>query len=482
MALLSALPMMAAHSDDIRIKNLSVSQQGDVCVVSMDLDLAELELRRNEQVLVTPIISCPSAEQEVQLPTVVFSGRNMHYVYLRGGQTLASGKSRYNILEEQRRDNGHQQLYSYLQSVPLQKWMMAKDAAVRLVVDNCGCGVVGASEAGEPLALNLNPAANMVVVPFPTPDPSKRKPTHHNGRARVQFEVNRTELHTSPYICKSGQYIDNRKQLQIIDDSIAYALRDPNVEIESISICGYASPESPYDHNDYLATNRSRALSEYIAHKYSLPMERCHYSAVPENWAEFREYTVNARDITEGQRAELLMLIDRPCYGPADYDAKETTLKTDPRFAQLYKTKILPDWFPKFRCTMFDITTQLKPLTPVQLREVMEKTPGLMSLDEIYLVACSYDHGTPEFLHAMEVALKEYPDDPVANLNAASIAVEREDYTAAAQYLKKAGECDEANVLRGIIATNDGDYKAARAYFEKAGRCPEAQRNLNLLK
>lgn len=464
----------------ITSRNVTLTPSAGDLVVNMDFVLDKLTLGRNHQVFVTPFIENGAGTESVMLPTYVFSGRNMHYVYLRSGETKATGKTRYNIAREMYAPKGTNETVGYTQRVALEPWMLREDAVLRLSFDTCGCGrAIGESSLRQPLA--LNPVDRMLVVPFPTPDATVRKPINHHGEARVQFEVDKTVLHAEPYVCKSGQRIDNRAQLQVIDDSIRYALRDPNVEIESISICGYASPESPYDHNDYLATNRSRALSEYIAQKYSLPRERCHYSAVPENWAEFDTLVTKATDITEQQRADLRALIAQPCYGPSDYDAKETTLKTDARFAQLYKTKILPEWFPLLRCTRFDIRTQLKPLTPIQLRDVMAKTPELMSLDEIYLVANSYEHGSEGFLQAMKVALEQYPNDPVANANAAAVAIERKDYEAAEIYLKKAPATPETYVMHGIIATWKGDFAAAREWFEKAGNCPEAKRNLQLL-
>lgn len=477
------LPSQARKSEGrIAVRNVKAVQIGNDCAVSADIVLDELKLASNEQVLVTPLLESPSTGASVELPTILFNGRNMHYVYQREGVGRTIALNGYKVVDEQRRLNGAPQTYAYLQNVPLEPWMLNTDARLVFAYDVCGCGAFATRDLDNPYLLAFNPVERMLVAPFPTPDPSKRKPTHHNGRARVQFELDKTELHTAPYVCRNGQRIDNRQQLQVIDDSISYALQNPNVEIESITICGYASPESPYDHNDYLATNRSRALSEYIADKYRLPRERSHYSAVPENWVEFDSLARFSRDITEQQRSDLRQLIAKPCYGPADYDAKETTLKTDSRFAQLYKTKILPEWFPLLRCTQFTITTQLKPLTPLQLRDVMKKNPELMSLDEIYMVANSYDHGSAGFLEAMAVALKWYPNDPVANANAAALAIERKDYAAAETYLANAGQSPEANVLRGIVATYKGDYEAARRYFEQASSCPEAQRNLQLIK
>lgn len=480
---LATTSCLANKHDDgtIKISDLNAQRSGSNCLVSMQLILDSLHIRSNHQLFVTPYIESGDGKECVQLPSMLFSGRNMHYVYLRSGETKATGKTNYDVRKEIYHKGGAATV-NYAEATPLQSWMLNNDARLTVNIDTCGCGDLNGSSQHEPQLLSLNPVTRMITMPYPTPNVSgKGRIISHNGRARVQFEVNRIELHEQPYVCKSGQRIDNRKELKVIDDSIHYALNDPNVEIESITICGYASPETPYEHNNYLATNRSRALTEYIERKYQLPHERCTYTAVTENWAEFREQVIAAKDITEQQRKDLLELIDRPANSPAEYDQKEKELKTLPKFAKLYAQKILPVWFPHLRATSFTINTQLKPMSDIQLRDVMAKTPSLMSLDEIYRVATTYKHGSDEWQKAMAVALQEFPEDPTANCNAAALAIEQHDYSKAEKYLSKAGESEEANILRGIIYTNKGDYDKAREYFNKAGNTPEAQRNLRLI-
>ncbi len=335
-------------------------------------------------------------------------------------------------------------------------------------------------DLGNPFLLCLNPAPKMRSV-FITPEVTPLPVTAHEGKARVQFEVDRTELHAEPYLCRNGQRIDNRAQLRIIDDSVRYALSNPDVEIASIGVCGYASPESPYLHNEFLSTNRSRALAEYLGAKYNLPADRSTYSSVAENWGEFRQIVDTAKILTSRQRADLLALIDRPTYGPSDFDAKERELKTDPKFATLYRNIILPKWFPMLRATTFVINTRLKPMSDERLAEVMEKSPQMMSLNQMMRVARLYPEGSEKFNRAIETALKYYPDDRTANLNGAVAAIQCGEFDKATRLLKKAGDTPEAYNARGIIATHNGDFRLAGELFRKAGELPEALKNLNLL-
>ncbi len=288
-----------------------------------------------------------------------------------------------------------------------------------------------------------------------------------------------TYLLSELYTCRSGQKIDNRAELRTIDDSVHYALTNPNVEISRIEVTGYASPESPYTHNDYLATNRSKALADYLAAKYSLPSDRSAYGAVPENWGEFREQVLKSTELTDQQRRDLLELIDRPVYGPADYDAKEKELKTSPKFAKLYKSTILPKWFPRLRATKFAIRTRLKPMSDKQLAEIIKTNPELMNLNMMFRVARLYPEGSKEFNDVIAIAHKFNKDNPEANLNLAIAKMSADPDAEVLDLLNKAGDSPEANNARGAYWVRRADFDKAAEYFRLAGSLPEAAKNLN---
>lgn len=487
----AVMNMMAADDGGkIATSNVNVQQDGRKVVASFDIILDDVKLGSNHQLFVTPYLEDEN-NQKAFFPTVLVNGRNMQYVYERSGLNPDVRVRYNNINKVVRRKNGTVQHVSYTEAVAYDYWMHNKDLTFRLAVDSCGCGDMEGASMTDPVAISFAEPVPYIPVPSPveekkvykfytafiTPRVTEQPVGKHEGKARVQFEVNKTELHTEPYTCKSGQKIDNRQQLQIICDSIDYALSDPNVELANINVCGFASPESPYTHNEYLATNRSRALAEYISGRYSIPQENCTYNSVPENWAEFREQVLAATDITEKQREDLLELIDKQTYGPSDFDAKEKALKTDPRYAKLYKDKILPVWFPELRCTKFVISTRLKPASDEQLAEIIKKTPELLSLNQMFRVALLYPEGSKEFNETFETALRFYGDDPVANLNAAVAAIKAGEDDKAARFLSKAGNSPEAENARGVIAAHKGDLETALNYFKKAGALREAQLN-----
>lgn len=469
------------YNPGVNIRNLVVKQISRAEVsVNMQLEIADLNLGKNQQLYLTPSLFKESnADIHRVLPSVLVNGRNMHYVFLRDRKIAQN----YTLDSELLYKKGAKELLDYQQYVSLEDWMLDEDVSLTLTIDTCGCGRLKGKDLIT-MSVDLDPAKKMLILPYPKPVVEVEKIFVHHGRARVQFEVDRTELHAEPYKCKrDGKILDNREQLKIIEDSLHYALNTPHVELYSLSIIGYASPESPYLHNVELASGRSKALLEYIEDKFHLPAEKCSYDYVPENWGEFRDMVTDSTrtDITDEQRANLLELIDRQALLPEEYDAKETELKTSKKFSALYKNTLLPEWFPILRCTEFYIRTHLKPMSDEQLREVLETEPELMSLNQIYRVALTYEHASKEFHNAMKAALKYYPEDPTANVNAAALAIEDKNYKLAEEYLDKADNSDDALILRGIVATHRGNYDEARRLFGKAGARPEAQENLKIL-
>lgn len=479
--LLSACSLSKNNTGGIGVHNVSITADKGQTTVSMNIALDSLQLGNNRQLFVTPYLE-GADHQTALLPTVLVNGRNMQYVYERSGLTEKARETYHNINKVVKRLNGTTQSVGYLATVDLYPWMSRGEVTLRLSVDTCGCGMTVGNGLSDTLAtMNMNPAKQMRLA-YVTPPVTEQPVVAHEGKARVQFEVDSVTLHTSPYTCRNGQRIDNRTQLRIIDDSISYALSDPNVEIAAIRVCGYASPESPYVHNDYLATGRSRALSLYLSRRYSLPADRCTYSAVPENWEEFRQQVEEANELTDAQRKALLALIDRPAYGPSDYDAKERELKSSKIFSRLYREKILPVWFPRLRCTKFVINTRLRPMPDEKLAEIILTAPQLLTLNQMFRVARLYPEGSEAFNKTIATALRYYAQDPVANTNAAITAIKNGQLDIAEELLLKAGNLPEAENARGVLATFRGDYEAALLHFDAASSLPEAQKNKELLK
>lgn len=106
-----------------------------------------------------------------------------------------------------------------------------------------------------------------------------------------------------------------------------------------------------------------------------------------------------------------------------------------------------------------------------QGRIIIRENPKFLSLSEMYQVAISYPKGSKDFVDVFDIAVRMYPNDEVANLNAATVALSQKDLNAALKYMEKADHTT-AEFLNntGVYNFLNGDIQRAVAAFEQAAR------------
>ena len=115
----------------------------------------------------------------------------------------------------------------------------------------------------------------------------------------------------------------------------------------------------------------------------------------------------------------------------------------------------------------------------------MKTRPQNLSLNEMYLVANTYEPGSENFNDLFETAVRLYPENTTANINAAVVALQRRDCVGAERQLRngKNGEAiPEYNNARGLLLMlRDQNYDDASRYFEaaRAAGLEAAQQNLD---
>lgn len=286
---------------------------------------------------------------------------------------------------------------------------------------------------------------------FVQPKAEIEKTRSLSGSAYIDFPVGQTVIYPD--------YHRNTAELGKIDGTIDSVRNDKDITITSVWLKGYASPESPYRHNKELAVGRTAALKKHIGQLYHFADGIIQTEYEPEDWAGLRRY-VEQSGISH--RAEILRLIDSDM-GP---DAKEWILKST--YPEEYKF-LLQNCYPALRHTDYRIDYTIRTFSDAEeIARIMKKEPQKLSLNEFYVVAGKCEPGTSEFTEVFETAVRMFPDDKVANLNAANAAIRRDDYAAAHKYLAKAGDSAEAVYARGALAVREKDYDAARRYLSQA--------------
>lgn len=303
------------------------------------------------------------------------------------------------------------------------------------------------------------------------PQAEKEKSRYLSGQAYLSFIVNKTDIRRD--------YRNNAAELSKVEETINVVRKDPNTTITHIDIHGYASPEGSYANNKRLAEGRAQAFKEYVQQLIDLPANIFSVASTPEDWDGLIAALENQgdRSLDSEQNHGPVTMILAIIKSDAEPDAKERQLKQ--RYPAQWK-QLLADVFPSLRHSDYKVSYTIRPFTVEEARDIIRTKPQQLSLNEMFLVANTYAPGSKDYDEVFETAVRMYPDDETANLNAAVIALRKDDLAAASRYLTKAGQSAEAQNARGVLAAKQGDYAAAETAFGLS-TIKEAKHNLEEL-
>ena len=131
---------------------------------------------------------------------------------------------------------------------------------------------------------------------------------------------------------------------------------------------------------------------------------------------------------------------------------------------------MLSTYYPALRHSDYVVSYTVKPFSVEEAKEVLKTKPQQLSLEEMFMVAQTYEPGSKEFNDVMETAVRLYPQDQTANLNAACARMEAGDLQGAAEYLERAGNSPEAIHAKGVLAMIKGDTAQAKSLLTQAAQ------------
>lgn len=431
--LLASMATLAASADavSVTVSDVNVERSESSLIVSMNFDATALRLKSDREIKYQPVIT--DGTERVELPLVVVAGRNRYIQNLRH-ETLDAD----DVLT---RDG---KTVSYSTVVPYEKWM--ETARLVLMEDECNCGLEqGIANESDLATFDFVERVFAPKFALVSPKAELQKVRSAKGSAYIDFPVNRTEI--------TPTYRRNPEELAKIRKTIDLVANDADTRITSVKIVGFASPEGSYANNERLAKGRSKSLADYVKNLYAFDPSVMQTSWVAENWEGLRNYVAHS---TLPDTSALLSVIDYTELAP---DAREWRLKS--RYPDQY-AYLLENVYPGLRRSDYEVEYVVRSFISVdEIKQVMATAPQKLSLNEIYVVANSLDVDSDEYREAFELAVRMYPNDPIANLNMAAIALRRDELPAAEGYLAKAGDSSRAEYARGVLAAKRGNYEEA---------------------
>lgn len=437
---------MGQQVDRLGLTDINVARADNGALnVSMTINPRLCHLGLSQMMEVVPVIYSADSTYREELPSYAIAGKNQYYY------TIRSNSQPGPVFRA-----GSKTTEAYSVVLPWQDWMA--ESTVGFEVKTTACCDAPVSRENIPVVdIDLVPPTVIYELEYVEPKVTGSKDFALEGRAYVSFPVNKTVIYPD--------YLNNPVELKKITSSIDTVKGNPDATITSITLTGYASPEGPYKNNVRLAQGRTEALRDYVSKLYDFPKSVYITNSVPEDWAGLRE-AIEKSDLA--QRSEMITFID------SDYPIEQR----NDRFRQLFPKDypwLLKNVYPWLRHTDYLIKYSVRRYTDVnEIRNVLATRPQNLSLDEIYLLASTYPVGSDEYNEVFEVAVRMYPDEPLANLNAANTAIKKGDFANAERYLQKAGDTPDANYARGMLYAKQQDYDRALEYLNKCGT-PKAQ-------
>ena len=476
-----------------------VFTQGDSLHIELLLNLSDAKAGNAEAYLFTPVLRGAGRLQE--LPAVVVSGRRRARAdqrqqalqpspgYLPPYRTLYTRNRKDSII--------------YKVSVAYSPWMEhASLVLMRERRDCCRMKMLGVEPVITDLALTspFHVPQGQTVIPQAIVERSENAANRQETQSRpdcmpcaectamvtyltpdMETQKHRSESATLYIDYPTGVYDvrrefhNNRPELKKLD-SLMRPLTEGNLaSISSISICGYASPDGTYKDNEILASNRARCFKEYMHTTYAPEHDLYKVSSVPEDWDGLVEL-LQRRPMNHGD--EVLSLIARTSI----FEGREKQLM-DMHGGTVYR-ELLKSYFPQLRRIRITVGYEARAFNIEEAASLIYTHPRLLSLQEMYRVAAFYRPGTEQYREIYEIAAYHFPDDVLANINAASAVIMAGDPVSARQYLNKVADDPRAWNDFGVLAYLEGDRKKAEKWFRKAlGIEPEkARKNLKKMK
>ncbi len=441
----------------IAITNIVAKQTGSMLSVEMNINGEKARISSKEKKIITPIIK--SGEQSLKLSPVIISGNNRYKADKR-----ALYFNRQTNLSETYKKSESSNLH-YTNEVTFEPWM--SNAVLIVKQETYGCAACkeneGFSSVVSPIETSRSKPEVKFTVSYIVPPTELVKNRNDQGTAHLDFHVGKSVI--------IPEFKNNYQELSKIEKVLDQITNNSAITITSIYLKGYASPEGSSVSNARLSSERANALRDYLQIKYPYNTGSFEVSSGGEDWGGLGKL-IRESNLTD--KEELLVIIE----SPISEDAKEQRFKSYPNSYKI----LLDDYYPTLRRVDYQVNYVVRAFSAEEGRTIIKTNPGQLSLNEMYLVANTYERGSEDFKEVFDIAVRLYPDDTIANLNAAAIELENENISSAHRYLDKYIQVPETWNNAGILYALEGNLSKAKEFLLKAKENGSIEANENLSK
>ena len=399
-----------SYEGTIRIEPVRLEQSGEFLHIDLDVIMDDVKVKSARGVDFIPQLISSTTTRD--LPRISIKGRNEYLAYERRLSVMSrkqkdSYRLPYLVEKNYKKKSG---VLQYRYALPYEPWMA--DARLNVQRDECGCG--------ESTLMNVEYAFDKVTL----------------ERMLVPYVV-------TPYLSYVEPMVEEIKS------------RDVQAECFLDFVVNRVDIRPEY-------MNNPMALRNYLATQYDFPKNQYHIQFGGENW----EGLVKALATVEmDDKAEVLDIIASI---PIEKGRETKLMKLNGGVPYRFMLKHI---FPSLRVAICKVSYDIRNFNLEEAKEVIKKRPQNLSLNEMFMVANTYPKGSQEFIDIFETAVRIYPESEIANMNAATAALSRNDLVSAKRYLERVKSADyspEYNNAMGVLLLMKEDYELSEKHLKIA--------------
>lgn len=428
-----------------------VTQNDNMLKLDMEVDLSGMTLASTGMVVLTPVLTAADGTITREFAPLVVTGRNRTKALKR---SLKLNHQPAFSMEPQlfvKRSNGKAQRVNVSLTAPQEKWMQNAGLSLREEVTGCASCKMGGRDWLVSDRIIPEPPAPSYRLAYVVPEPEPVKQRSASFKAYFNYKVGSHVL--------LPDYKSNAEEFAKVDRVISEIKNDKNLTITELAIEGYASPEGTFISNMTLSKNRAYSFASYLEKTYGISNDRIKVSWFGEDWDGLKD-AILASDFKQ-DRAKVLDIIDNVDV-MVGRESKLMQLSGGTTYRML-----LEQFFPPLRRNEYRVAYVARAFNVEEAKQILKTKPGLLSLNEMYLVAESYPSDSREFREVFDIAARLYPDSEVAIVNSAAADIENKNYTAAIDRLKKIEDRPVAWNNLAVAYSLMGNKEKADVYFKK---------------
>lgn len=441
---------------DVRVVVRDVRQERDSIRAVLEIRAEGLSVAPRERIYL--FLAIRAGADERPMPPVVVCGRAQQRVVKRAERLSGVSEPVYAFLGAGR-ERLFRRTIPYSAAIPAEAWM--KRARVVMVQERRDCRGRFHRYSVEVIADGIRflerPVRTVVYdlpVSIPVPPREVVKRRSESGEAQIVYRVGNADI--DPALGR------NRHELDRIRASIEKVRRVQGVEINSVMVSSYASPEGSWQSNLALSERRAASLTGWLRRNYDLQGIRLASQGYGEDWEGLARLVGADSLLPEAEREAVLGIV-------ADtevFDGRERRLM---QYAggRTYRY-LLANLFPKLRRSAYRIDFTVPEYTVETVREVYKTQPAMLSLYEFYLLASQYEPGSPAFRAVIEKATLVYPDEKVNRISMAMFSYLSGKLSEALEYLRGLEDEPDAWLYFSAFHARLNELDKAERYARRA--------------